>query len=143
MTDPRFELLRMAIGFMAKKDARATKYMAYAERVRRQVAIIEAEEGRKLETADWLSMAKNLGLQALSKDIGARQIAESIYPLLDGSHGKLAAYAHVPAWLATQLLLAATNMSSAIEPQLKTLLIGIIGELQAMIKAGPPSTNPL
>jgi hypothetical protein len=137
----RFELLKMAIHFMAGRNKNSSKYIEYAERVRNQVAIIEAEEGRKLQTADWLGMAKTLGMQALQKDIGARQIAESIYPLLDGSRQHLAKYANVPAGSATQLLLWATGMNSKLDPQLKTLLVQIVGELQKMSAQASHVTN--
>lgn len=141
MSTQRFELLKMAIRFMAGRNKNTSTYIEYAERVRSQVAIIETEEGRKLQMADWLEMAKTLGMQALQRDIGARQIAESIYPLVDGSRQHLARYANVPAGPATQLLLWATGMSSKIDPQLKALLIQIVGELQKMSAHSPHTTN--
>lgn len=141
LSTQRFELLKMAISFMAGRNKNTSKYIEYAERVRNQVAIIETEEGRKLQTADWMGMAKTLGMQALQKDIGARQIAESIYPLLDGSRQHLAKYANVPAGSATQLLLWATGMNSKLDPQLKTLLIQIVGELQKMSAQASHATN--
>lgn len=141
MSKGRFELLKMAITYMAKRDKSAGRYLEYAERIRNQVAIIEAQEGRALQTSDWMGMAKTLGMQALQQDIGARQIAESIYPLLDGSRHKLAQYANLPAGSATNLLLWATGMSHKIDPQVKDLLIQTIGELQNMSIGEPTATN--
>ena len=77
-------------------------------------------------------MAITLGTQALADDIGARQIAESIYPILDGSGQHLARYATLPAESATSFLLWATGLSKTIDPTMTNLLVQVVSELQAL-----------
>jgi len=141
MPKHRFDLLAMAISFMAEKNKNRNLYWKYAQKVREQIAIIEQIERRPMRKADWMQMALTLGKQALSQDIGARQIAESIYPILDGSGQHLANYARIPAEPATKLLLWYTGLSKKIDPELTGLLIRVIGELQK-ISLQSQSTNP-
>lgn len=142
MPQHRFDLLSMAISFMAEKNKNRNLYWKYAQKVRDQIAIIEQIERRPMRKADWLQMALTLGKQALGQDIGARQIAESIYPILDGSGQHLANYARIPAEPATKLLLLYTGLSKKIEPDLVELLVRVIGELQK-ISQEAQTQNPL
>ena len=132
MPKHRFDLLAMAISFMAKKNKNRNLYIKYAQQVHNQIAIIEQIERRPMQKGDWLHMAMTLGKQALKQDIGARQIAESIYPVLDGSGQHLAKYAYVPAGPATSFLLKRTGLSNKIDPELTELLVRIISELQTI-----------
>ena len=140
MPKHRFDLLAMAMSFMAEKNKR-NLYLKYAQQVHNQIAIIEQIEKRPMQKSDWLQMAMTLGKQALKQDIGARQIAESIYPILDGSGQHLANYANIPAESATKFLLWYTGLSKKIEPDLANLLVQIIAELQK-ISLQPRNTNP-
>ena len=135
MPKHRFDLLSMAMSFMAEKNKR-NLYLKYAQRVHNQIAIIEQIERRPMQMGDWLQMAMTLGKQALQQDIGARQIAESIYPILDGSGQHLAKYANIPAESATKLLLWYTGLSKKIEPDLTALLIQVVAELQKISMNG-------
>lgn len=130
MPKHRFDLLSMAISFMAEKNKNRNLYIKYAQQVHNQIAIIEQVEQRPMQKGDWLQMAMTLGKQALKQDIGARQVAESIYPILDGSGQHLANYANIPAESATKFLLWYTGLSKKIEPDLIDLLVQIVSELQ-------------
>jgi hypothetical protein len=142
MPTHRFDLLAMAISFMAEKNKTRQLYSKYAQQVRDQVAIIEQVEQRPMRKDDWLLLAKTLGKQALRQDISARQIAESIYPILDGSGQYLASYATIPAGPAATFLLWKTGLSKKIDPELTGLLIRVIGELQKISLQQSQSTNP-
>ena len=126
MPKHRFDLLSLAISFMAEKNKNRNLYIKYAQQVHNQIAIIEQVEQRPMQKGDWLQMAMTLGKQALKQDIGARQIAESIYPVLDGSGQHLAKYAYVPAGPATSFLLKRTGLSNKIDTDLTDLLIQIV-----------------
>ena len=141
MPKHRLDLLLMAISFMAKKNKNRDLYIKYAQQVHNQIAIIEQVEQRPMQKGDWLQMAMTLGKQALKQDIGARQIAESIYPILDGSGQHLANYANIPAESATKFLLWYTGLSKKIDPDLARLLVQIIAELQK-ISLQSRNTNP-
>jgi hypothetical protein len=143
MPKHRFDLLLMAISFMTKKEKTRNLYLKYAKQVHSQIALIEHTEGRPLQMADWLHMAMTLGKQALKQDIGARQIAESIYPVLDGSGQHLARYAYIPAGPATSFLLKRTGLSASLDPELTDLLVRIIAELQRIsLTASSTNTQP-
>jgi len=128
----RDALLNLALSFMGSTQRSRSIYEKYTKLVRHQIAIIEQTEGRRLQKKDWMDLAIELGTQALADDIGARQIAESIYPVLDRSGQSLARYAHMPAESATSFLLWITGLSKTIDPKLTTLLAQVIGELQAL-----------
>lgn len=143
MPKHRLDLLLMAVSFMTKKEKNRSLYLKYAKQVHSQIAIIEQIERRPLQMADWLHMATTLGKQALKQDIGARQIAESIYPVLDGSGQHLAKYAYIPAGPATSFLLKRTGLSASLDPELTDLLVRIIAELQRLsLTASSPNTQP-
>jgi len=135
--DMRSILFDMALDFMTANGNIPQNMERYARKIHNQVAIIEYVEGRALQASDWIDMAKKLGEQALLEDIGPRQIAKSIYPLLDGSRQFLARYASVPAGLATHYLLGKTRAGSRLSPELKKLLIQVIKELQTMSRQSP------
>jgi|SRR6056297_1116940 len=141
MPKHRLDLLLMAISFMAKKNKNRDLYIKYAQQVHNQIAIIEQIEKRPMQKGDWLQLAMTLSKQALKQDIGARQIAESIYPILDGSGQHLANYANIPAESATKFLLWYTGLSKKIDPDLARLLVQIIAELQK-ISLQSRNTNP-
>jgi len=128
----RDKLLDLAIAFMGTPHKSQPLYLKYARLVRHQIAMIEQAEGRRLQKKDWMDMAITLGTQALADDIGARQIAESIYPILDGSGQHLARYATLPAESATSFLLWATGLSKTIDPTMTNLLVQVVSELQAL-----------
>ncbi|MEX2352226.1 MAG: hypothetical protein WD529_07315, partial [Balneolaceae bacterium] len=89
------------------------------------------KEGQLLKMADWVKMAKILSVEALRRDVGAKRIAESIYPLVDGSRQPVASLAYVSADFATSKLLQLTGVK--VEPDIKKLLSQVIHELQLMI----------
>ena len=130
MPKHRLDLLLMAISFMAKKNKNRDLYIKYAQQVHNQIAIIEQIEKRPMQKGDWLQLAMTLSKQALKQDIGARQIAESIYPILDGSGQHLANYANIPAESATKFLLWYTGLSKKIDPDLARLLVQIIADFK-------------
>lgn len=128
----RETLLDLALSFMGTTQRSQSLREKYIRLVRHQIAIIEQTEGRRLQKKDWMDLAITLGKQALADDIGARQIAESIYPILDRSGQSLATYAALPAESATSFLLWVTGLSTTIDPKMTTLLVQVVGELQAL-----------
>ena len=131
----RDNLLKLALAFMGNSNKTRPLYLKYARLVHHQIAMIEQADGRRLQKKDWMDMAITLGTQALADDIGARQIAETIYPILDRSGQHLARYAHLPAESATSTLLWITGLSKSLDPRMTRLMVQVIGELQELIRS--------
>lgn len=128
---PREQLIKFALGYMLSKNKSVERYIKYAKLITSQVELIEKIEKRPLTVGDWVHMAIELGRLALVKDIGAKRIAESIYPLVDGS-GQLKRYVGIPAGPATNFLLGLTGTYNMLSNQERNLLVKIIGELQSL-----------
>lgn len=118
---------------MVSKNRSVERYIKYAKLIKSQIEIIEEVDNRSLAVSDWINMAIELGRQALVRDIGAKRIAESIYPLVDGS-GQLERYVKIPAGPATHFLLGLTGTYDMLSDQERNFLVKIIGELQSMIR---------
>jgi hypothetical protein len=131
MHQPYMNLIQSALDFINVDSPSTSRYIAYARAVQNQIQIIEKMEKRSLTIADWVQMAIELGRRALERDIGAKRIAESIYPLVDGS-GQFSSYAKLSASAATHLLLIWTGTIRSIRPEERTLLIDVIAELQKL-----------
>lgn len=111
----------------------------YARRVKGQIDLMH-QSGEPLDTRDWVTMAKVLSSQALSRDIGTRRIAEAIYPLImDANRQFMTPIAYIPAPYATGKLLNFAGINA--DPEIKTLLTGVVKQLQAMIKDGAASNH--
>ncbi|MAO65685.1 MAG: hypothetical protein CL666_11865 [Balneola sp.] len=108
-----------------------SRYINYIRTIQNQIQIIEKMENRSLNVGDWIKMAIELGRQALKRDIGPKRIAESIYPLVDGS-GQFSSYAKISAGAATHLLLIWTGTIRSIRPEERVLLVDVIAELQKL-----------
>tara|TARA_R100001143_G_scaffold62665_2_gene66592 strand:- start:2343 stop:2756 length:414 start_codon:yes stop_codon:yes gene_type:complete len=128
-TSPREELLKFALGYMVSKNHSVERYIKYAKLIRSQVELIQKIENRPIAVSDWIQMAIELGRQALVREIGAKRIAESIYPLVDGS-GQLKPYVSFPAGPATNLLLGFTGTYNSLTNRERRFLVQIISELQ-------------
>lgn len=137
---PYQKLIQFALDFMAVDSPSVARYLKYVRAVQSQIGIIQGLENRSLGAKDWMNMAIELGRQALERDIGAKRIAESIYPLVDGS-GQFSTYAGISASAATNLLLVWTQTFS-LRPEEKALLVDVIAELQKLyITRTNPSAN--
>ena len=138
---PYQKLIQFALDFMSADSPSAARYMKYARAVQTQIGIIQGLENRSLGAKDWINIAIELGRQALERDIGAKRIAESIYPLVDGS-GQFSTYAGLSASAATNLLLIWSGTFS-LRPEEKALLVDVIAELQKLhITRTTSSANP-
>lgn len=126
---PKEELINMALGYLVSRNKSSERYVKYVKLIKSQIGLIRKVEGRSLSINDWVLMAIELGRQALVRDIGAKRIAESIYPLVDGS-GQLDKFAKYPSWLATNLLLSLTKSDDMISQMEKRFLAQVINELQ-------------
>ncbi|WP_040517221.1 hypothetical protein [Gracilimonas tropica] len=128
---PYMNLIRSALDFMNVDAPSTSRYISYVRTVQNQIQIIEKMEKRALTVADWIKIAIELGRQALERDIGPKRIAESIYPLMDGS-GQFSSYAKLSAGAATHLLLIWTGTFRSIRPEERMLLVDVIAELQKL-----------
>ncbi|WP_322576339.1 hypothetical protein [Fodinibius sp.] len=124
---------------MSLDSPSAARYVKYARAVQTQVEIIRKVENRTLTLSDWINMAIELGRRALERDIGARRIAESIYPLVDGS-GQFSSYAKISAGAATHLLLLWSGTFGTLRPEEKALLVDVIAELQKLYLTRNPQS---
>ncbi|MEX2604516.1 MAG: hypothetical protein WD361_09940 [Gracilimonas sp.] len=124
---------------MSLDSPSAARYVKYVRAVQTQVEIIRKVENRTLTLADWINMAIELGRRALERDIGARRIAESIYPLVDGS-GQFSDYAKISAGAATHLLLLWSGTFRTLRPEEKALLVDVIAELQKLYLTRNPQS---
>ncbi|MEX2437773.1 MAG: hypothetical protein WD449_00805 [Candidatus Babeliales bacterium] len=127
MKPEQITLLKMALEYLGDQNGRLSDY---AKRVQSQVVLLQSQ-GSQLHTDDWVKMAKILTVEAVSRDIGAERIAETIYPLVDGSGQYVKALAYIPAPFATNQLLQFTGVS--LESDVKQLLTKVISQLQRMI----------
>ncbi|MDZ7660459.1 MAG: hypothetical protein U5J89_14365 [Fodinibius sp.] len=132
-------LIQSALDFMSLDSPSAARYVKYARAVQTQVEIIRKVENRTLTLSDWINMAIELGRRALERDIGARRIAESIYPLVDGS-GQFSSYAKISAGAATHLLLLWSGTFGTLRPEEKALLVDVIAELQKLYLTRNPQS---
>lgn len=127
MSSGQQTLLDMALDYMSRQNG---SLAVHATRLEGQISLMR-KEGQLLKMADWVKMAKILSVEALRRDVGAKRIAESIYPLVDGSRQPVASLAYVSADFATTKLLQLTGVK--VEPDIKKLLIQVIHELQTMM----------
>jgi hypothetical protein len=135
---PYQKLIQAALDFMAIDSPSAARYITYVRAIQSQIGIIQGIENRPLTAKDWISIAIELGRRALERDIGAKRIAESIYPLVDGS-GQFSNYSGISASAATNLLLIWSGTFS-LRPEEKALLVDVIAELQKLYIT---RTNPI
>ena len=127
MTDDQITLLKMVLDYLGDQNSRLS---TYSQRVASQISLLQGQ-GNSLQAGDWIQMAQILSVEALRRDIGARRIAESIYPLVDGSE-RLTPLAYIPAPFATKQLLKFSGLT--VSRQIEQLLQGVISELQTMIR---------
>jgi hypothetical protein len=124
----QIRLLKTALQYLAGQNGHLA---TYAQRLKEQVEIVQAEAGGTIPQAEWVRMAKILSIQAIDSDIGAKRIAERIYPLVDGSWQYANKLAYIPASFAVNQLLALANVE--VSQQVRTLLTDVVKELQKMI----------
>lgn len=124
-------LLQSALEFMTIDSPSSARYVNYMRTIQTQIEIIKKVENRSFTVADWVNMAIELGRQALERDIGARRIAESIYPFVDGSR-QFSDYAKISAGAATHLLLLWSGTFRALRREEKKLLVDVVAELQKL-----------
>ncbi|MDZ7692059.1 MAG: hypothetical protein U5K69_13165 [Balneolaceae bacterium] len=127
-------LLKMALEYLADRPC---GYACYAKRIKGQLALMQAG-GDPITAADWARMAKILSIEAISRDIGAKQIAKTVYPLVDGLGQYANGLTYIPAHLATTQLLRITGTN--VSGQVKTLLTEVIIELQKLVTSNGPKT---
>ena len=129
VTANQLTLIKMALEYLSGQNGTPAEY---ARRVKGQIDLMH-NSGEPPKTQDWVTMAKVLSSQALSRDIGPRRIADAIYPLImDANRQFMTPIAYIPAPYATNKLLSFTGIK--VEPEIKTLLVGVIKELQGMVK---------
>jgi hypothetical protein len=127
LNEKQITLLKMALEYLGDQNGQAG---TYAKRIKSQVELIQAGND-SITTNDWVKMAKVLSYEAIQRDIGAERIAETIYPLLDGSGQYLRGLSYIPASFATDKLLKFAGVS--VSPEIKRLLIDVVSELQKMV----------
>lgn len=133
-TSPRhLTLLKMALEYLGDQDS---NFSRYAKRIKSQLALLQSR-GRPLTTQDWVQMAKILSIEAISRDIGAKRIAKSIYPLVDGLGQYAPALTFIPAPFACNQLLSFTG--TEVSPQIRRLLTEVILELQKLVSTAQPN----
>ncbi|MAO66055.1 MAG: hypothetical protein CL666_13755 [Balneola sp.] len=126
---PREDLLKLMLGYMLSENSSTDWYLKYARRIKSQIELIQEIENRKISKDDWLNMAIELGRTALVKDIGAKRIAKSIYPLVDGS-GQSSNIASISPVVATHILLSICSAHEKLTETEKKFLVKIVEELQ-------------
>ena len=128
LSPEQMRLLKTALQYLAGQNGHLA---TYAQRVKEQVEIVQDEGGGRITQTEWARMAKILSIQAIDRDIGAKRIAERIYPLMDGSWQYANKLAYFPASIAVHQLLALANVQ--VSQQVRKLLTDVIKELQIMI----------